>query len=502
MRAWQIVFHLNFRLRMPNHPLYGPGPVGCGWKKGRTAERPLGSVTRRAFGRASRLLVTTLTVLFVTFSFGLFPAGPRSAAAGRCPNLTILIDRSGSMKSDLAGHDPPDTGQMSRWAIAQSGLAAVLGQYDGHLPIGFSYFPTDNSCGSKSSLPVPPDYYTKVNILNTLYAIAPGGNTPTSYAIGKLRMLAPLTDSSRQQYLLLVTDGAPNCVPNDPNEEIALSSTLSEIREAQKQSPSIKTFVVGFGSGLPTTFQDNLDQMANAGGVPNSDPNFPHKYYPADSPAALLNSLQRILGTVTTGGDVGSGVTICDDSCYAQGCPGAGQICHNGVCQENPCAGRSCPDGQYCYTDGTTSECRPTCTEVCMDGQRCVRGKCQPDPCFGVCTSGSTCNATAGQCMPDPACSGVVCHSAQGCIGGRCVDDPCLFITCPAGLSCVPNEGTCQPPGFISNPMVGGPSGAGSVGSGCHCDISDRHSDSATLLTPLLFLLLAFTLGRKRLPLA
>jgi hypothetical protein len=433
----------------------------------------------------------------LALTLGLFAAGP--APAAKCPNLGILLDRSGSMLYRIQDNTFASGTELSRWDIAQNAVTALLNQYDGLLPIGFAVFPTDSVC-TTGSFVVDPAYNTKTNITSRLPGYKPpdiNPDTPTCSAIESLRGANSYKDASRAQYILLVTDGDPYCRNTICGGGNLVDKTVAAITAAKNQTPSVHTFVVGFGGNLPTTLKANLDRMAQAGGEPN--PDAAYDYYPADSQQALLTQLQRIITTITGGGDVGS-TTLCDDSCYTLGCPNPGEVCAGATCKKNPCSGVTCPDGQYCYTDGsdTSATCIAPCLQSCGTGSRCVLGACQASPCAAACGANTRCDSATGECQTDPACSGVLCRGTRGCIGGACKDDPCTFIRCPAGLECVPFEGTCQPPG--------GPQGIspdGSLSTGCACDVTGTHSHHVAAAAPLLFLLatgLAGLRARRRRP--
>lgn len=433
----------------------------------------------------------------LALTLGLFAAGP--APAAKCPNLGILLDRSGSMLYRIQDNTFASGAELSRWDIAQNAVTALLNQYDGLLPIGFAVFPTDSVC-TTGGFVVDPAYNTKTNITGRLAGYKPpdiNPDTPTCSAIESLRGANSYKDSSRAQYILLVTDGDPYCRNTICGGGSLVDKTVAAITAARNQTPSVHTFVVGFGGNLPATLKANLDRMAQAGGEPN--PDAAYDYYPADSQQALLTQLQRIITTITGGGDVGS-TTLCDDSCYTLGCPNPGEVCAGATCKKNPCSGVTCSDGQYCYTDGSDSSatCVAPCLQSCGTGSRCVLGACQASPCATACAANTRCDSATGECQTDPACSGVLCRGTRGCSGGACKDDPCSFIRCPAGLECVPFEGTCQPPG--------GPQGLspdGSLSTGCACDVTGTRSHHAAAAAPLLFLVatgLAGLRARRRRP--
>ncbi len=427
----------------------------------------------------------------LALGLGLLPAGPAQGA--KCPNLGILLDRSGSMLYRIADNTFATGTELSRWDIAANAVTALLNQYDGLLPIGFAVFPTDSVCGTGGFV-VDPAYNTKANITGRLAGYKPPSidpDTPTCSAIDTLRSASAYQDPSRSQYILLVTDGDPYCRNTICGGGAIIDKTVAAIAAAKSQTPSVHTFVVGFGGNLPAGLKANLDRMAQAGGEPN--PDAAYDYYPADSQQALLTQLQRIITTITGGGDVGS-TTLCDDSCYSLGCPNPGEICAQATCKPNPCSGVTCPDGQYCYTDGSAAgtSCVAPCRQSCATGSRCVRGVCQPSPCATACSAGARCDAASGECQTDPACSAVLCRGTRGCIGGACQDDPCAYLRCPSGLECVPFEGTCQPPG---GPQGMAPDGA--LQTGCACDVTGTRSHQVAAVAPLLFLLASGLAGLR-----
>ena len=435
--------------------------------------------------------------LALCLGLGVLLGQPTLSGAGKCPNLVMLLDRSGSMLYNLSGSQTSGVPVNSqRWTIAKNGLTTIINQYDGKLPLGAAVFPSDNDCAATTAgMKVQPAYNTKQALLDALANNAPqsGNGTPTCAGVHMLRQQAALRDASRAQYILLVTDGQPTCqgaAPCGGTDQVA--DTISAIRAARMQNPPIKTFVVGFGGSLPQELKDNLNAFAVEGGAPNPDPTL--DYYPADNEQTLVASLDAILKTVTSGGDAGGGGSmLCDDSCYSNQCPNSSDNCAQGSCKANPCASISCPAGQYCYTDGSSARCVATCVTPCNAGQRCILGECQADACGQLCSANAKCDPATAQCATDPACTGVLCKNRQGCFGGACKDDPCYYITCPDSLECVPFEGTCQPVGGQpTNPGTGG-----TISTGCSCDMNSTHSHQAALLVPSL-LLLGLLLARRR----
>jgi hypothetical protein len=183
------------------------------------------------------------------------------------------------------------------------------------------------------------------------------------------------------------------------------------------------------------------------------------------------------------------------DNCstFPERCGGS-EVCINGACVNNPCAGVNCPSGQYCVG----GSCFGSCSGVeCPDGQRCRMGMCETDPCGGPCPFGQICNESTKKCIQDP-CGFVQCPQGQECdpnaSGEKCIDSPCAGTVCPsAGEVC--KLGTCfdpasfQPDAGVDEYVTAGGGGgcaAGGAGSG------------GSLLAGLLGFLIVLMRGRRR----
>ena len=146
---------------------------------------------------------------------------------------------------------------------------------------------------------VPPE-----SIEASIASLMPTGSTPSGTAVRDAQALGSLNDPKRAQYIILITDGGPGC----GGEPDSCSGTVGEITKARMKSPSISTFVVGFGGGLAASESICLTQMANAGGKPTTSA---EKYYKADTADELNRALAEILKVVTGGGEAGAGDGLC-----------------------------------------------------------------------------------------------------------------------------------------------------------------------------------------------
>ncbi len=426
-------------------------------------------------------------VLGLVFTLATAFAGATTAHAGKCPNLLILLDKSGSMTSTPSG-----TGSgPSKWDLAKIALKELVKTYDGQLPIGLALFASDNNCAA-ARLDIAPDYDTAAKITSLIDATTANSGTPTSESITAMAKEAALRDPSRQQYILLLTDGEPLCASGEPG------ATVTALTAARMQSPSITTFVLGFGalSGSASTAMDN---MAVAGGAPSLGT--PKKYYTAEDLNTLKSAMEKIFSVV-----LGEGSGLCDDSCYAPdvGCPTPGDTCIRGKCMPNPCAGVVCDPKQYCYTDGVApGRCISPCTKACQNGYRCEQGACIQSACPSVCIAGFVCNAQSGRCEKDPLCPdnpprAQQCRVPSACQYGTCVDDPCKFVKCPARSTCVPWNGSCKfdPSQIPQVDMAGGTEVSTDNRGATGCAIGGAAAGSTFWLTTLLVLIGLF-IGRR-----
>ena len=208
-----------------------------------------------------------------------------AATAAQCPNVHIVLDRSGSMTSSMAGGG-------TRWSAATQTINKLVGLADPlrAAKIGLALFP---NAGCDSLLSVRPDYSTKAAIASAMAASMPGGSTPSGTAIRDAAALTELKDSTRKQYIILLTDGGPGC----GGEPDTVTGTVNQITLARSASPSIGTYVVGVGDGLSSGEQLALGQMATAGGYPEATP---ARYYKGTTVTELESSLTKIMIAIQT----------------------------------------------------------------------------------------------------------------------------------------------------------------------------------------------------------
>ncbi|MFT3835943.1 MAG: adventurous gliding motility lipoprotein CglB [Myxococcaceae bacterium] len=241
------------------------------------------------------------------------------------PNVMFVIDKSGSMLEPMNPNDPNcpsgcgagaacPAACVTRWGAVSNGLGNFLGSsFTGQTARwGAEFFPADTVCTAASlttitdggvDLPTDPNdtpslLQTQANaVIAAITKVVPGGGTPTAASLNVLATYPQLGDPNRHEWVVLLTDGVPNCNPNNPNtcnDPNACQCTVlsgqctsangycqlgcvdvdgTAMSEIALQQHGIKTIVVGVGTDVlsgngPTTMQT----MGQAGGYVRTCP--------------------------------------------------------------------------------------------------------------------------------------------------------------------------------------------------------------------------------------
>ncbi len=183
-------------------------------------------------------------------------------------NFLIVLDRSGSMEETL-----PAGG--SKWKLASDAVKTVTSAHQQQIRFGLSMFPGTAKC-TEGSNAVPIGDAAAPAIAMSLPATATGSGTPIGAALELASKRPELTDATRANYVLLVTDGIENCGGNPVAAVRALAAR------------GVKTYVVGFGADVDA---NRLSQMATEGGTARL---MGSKYYQADDQSSLNTALAQI----------------------------------------------------------------------------------------------------------------------------------------------------------------------------------------------------------------
>lgn len=211
------------------------------------------------------------------------------------PNLLIVLDRSCSMRRDLDNVLNPSG--PNKWTYAVDAIVQMTTQFDDQIRFGLILFPdiVGGDCTQgPPAFPVAPDNETAIQTLLT-DALSltdpqfPDGPCVTNIdtAMEQASQEPAFQDTGRKSYALLITDGKQaGC--NVAGGDTGTTQIITDMCTA-----GVSTFVVGFGNLASNTIDPaQMDIFAQAGCVPNADPNY--DFYPAESPTQLQQALDTI----------------------------------------------------------------------------------------------------------------------------------------------------------------------------------------------------------------
>ncbi len=248
------------------------------------------------------------------------------------PNLMFLIDKSGSMNfpaNDAIAPCTPGCNQSgpacaagcpTRLGELKSAMGTFLSTSGNLAWMGMAVFPTAvagasgvvDTCGATGSADirvqlapnqadVPAELLATASAVNMqIQSLTVGGGTPTGDSLKFLGTYAPLADPDprfpREDFIVLLTDGLPNCNSNNVNTCTG-SSCRCTLASAASCTPSsfctqgcldkdnsaaqvtalrkknIRTIVIGFGADTASgDGPDTLNEMAENGGFARSCP--------------------------------------------------------------------------------------------------------------------------------------------------------------------------------------------------------------------------------------
>ncbi len=209
-------------------------------------------------------------------------------------DVLYLQDKSGSMDQDPTGANCPNNMPgCSKWDQMTPPINQTVMATQADVRWGLKFFPDPNTNGcavnNTALVPVAPNNATP--IANAIAGVGPGGSTPTRVAINNAVTYLNGNGDTNPKYILLATDGLPNCIPGNNNTQTGdAAGAVTAIANAL--TAGIPTFVVGIGN---TGAAATLTMMAQAGGRPTAAAPF---YYQVNSGADLVAALGQISGSV------------------------------------------------------------------------------------------------------------------------------------------------------------------------------------------------------------
>jgi hypothetical protein len=235
----------------------------------------------------------------------------RTVESGRlAPDILIVLDRSLSMQAE------------NRWAPSVMAVQQITAELQGRVAFGLMTFPGTGGGGgggrgggngqdltcAPGSLNVPVASNSAGMIANALNNMRPGGATPTAVTLAAARDEIQKLDvdpdaKPRPKYVLLVTDGAPNCTDGMPPaggmqtavgslEPAQVDASINEIKTMAKAG--VKTYVLGYDTQNEATLKTALDRMAQAGGTGDK------AHRAVESQQTLVDQLRKITDLAIT----------------------------------------------------------------------------------------------------------------------------------------------------------------------------------------------------------
>jgi hypothetical protein len=197
---------------------------------------------------------------------------------------------------------------VSRWQLVTRGLTDVLqNSAPPEISWGLKAFPGTEAqqCVGVSSAVEVPVAAANANVIAAVLArrSPTGKNTPTGEAVKAADQYLAQQSGAGPTFILLVTDGEPNCPANPPGVPYAVQ-TIGEAR-----ARGFRTFVVGI-SATTDPINASLNQMAIAGGASTTSSNARAAAMLGRESTALLQRSATATRLLITGGRVAADAKI------------------------------------------------------------------------------------------------------------------------------------------------------------------------------------------------
>jgi hypothetical protein len=213
------------------------------------------------------------------------------------PDILIVQDKSGSMNQSPTGASCTNMpAGCSKWSQTTTALNTVVAATETTVNWGLKFFATGNACTVSAGAEVPVGPSNATAIATAITGAMPGSSTPTRTAMqAAVTYLQTLTDPN-PKYILLATDGLPNCAPGNAGTMMD-DSAGAEQAVAAALTAGFPTFVVGIGDTMGTSV---LNVMAMNGGKPQMVPPATTYFYQVNNTADLVTALNAIIGSVAS----------------------------------------------------------------------------------------------------------------------------------------------------------------------------------------------------------
>jgi hypothetical protein len=221
------------------------------------------------------------------------------------PEMVVVLDRSGSMVENKAAGPACLTRTCgTRWQEVVSALKATLEKTEALVRWGLKLYPDDDWCAVHDGLNVPVADKNAAAILSRIAArppVAEKTHTPTREGVRKAFAAIKAMTTPNPKYMLLATDGEPNCMPGADGSNDAVASIQAVGDTAMGGVP---VFVVGVATAprpgsKPEKAHLTLTDMAMQGGRPR-EATADARYYSVGTSEELVNALSQIAGEIAS----------------------------------------------------------------------------------------------------------------------------------------------------------------------------------------------------------
>jgi hypothetical protein len=181
------------------------------------------------------------------------------------PELLLVLDRSKTMGDAVTGSTS------TRFAEVRSSLDAVVNQTQSRVFWGLKMFPTVSGCNISDDMEVPVALENHAAMSGAMNGTSPNtgtSGTPMQLALRKATAHLLSRANKNPKYLVLGTDGLPNCRNGSSGSDDTEGTTMA-IADAAKMN--VRTFVIGIATHAQADrARTAMNAMADAGGEPRT----------------------------------------------------------------------------------------------------------------------------------------------------------------------------------------------------------------------------------------